>query len=142
MVRHKRWIARIYWAFDERIFKQNSSQHTSGWCDSDQAGVTVHFDGRSERFDHVIFACHSDQALKMLRDASSAEYAVLSKLEYQANDVVLHTDESLLPERQAAWASWNYRLSGADGEENAAPTLTYNMNILQHIDSPQTFVSL
>ena len=105
----------------------------------DQAGVTVHFDGRSERFDHVIFACHSDQALKMLRDASSAEYAVLSKLEYQANDVVLHTDESLLPERQAAWASWNYRLSGADGEENAAPTLTYNMNILQHIEAPQTF---
>ena len=64
---------------------------------------------------------------------------MLSKLEYQANDVVLHTDESLLPERKAAWASWNYRLSGADGEENAAPTLTYNMNILQHIEAPQTF---
>ncbi|WP_114785609.1 NAD(P)/FAD-dependent oxidoreductase [Vibrio tetraodonis] len=105
----------------------------------DQAGVTVHFDGRSERFDHVIFACHSDQALKMLKDASSSEYAVLSKLEYQANDVVLHTDESILPERKAAWASWNYRLSGADEEENAAPTLTYNMNILQHIAAPQTF---
>jgi predicted NAD/FAD-binding protein len=53
--------------------------------------------------------------------------------------VILHHDEELLPKSRAAWASWNYRLSGGQDEQERRPTLTYNMNILQHIDSPKTF---
>ncbi|NOI81690.1 NAD(P)/FAD-dependent oxidoreductase [Vibrio tubiashii] len=105
----------------------------------DQAGVTLHFNGQTERFDQVVFTCHSDQALQLLKDSSATEQSVLSNLAYQANEVILHTDESLLPKRKAAWASWNYWLEGSEGEQSRAPTLTYNMNILQHIDAPKTF---
>ncbi|NOH23573.1 NAD(P)/FAD-dependent oxidoreductase [Vibrio europaeus] len=105
----------------------------------DQAGVTLHFNGQTERFDQAVFACHSDQALQLLKDSSATEQSVLSNLAYQANEVILHTDESLLPKRKAAWASWNYWLEGSEGEQSRAPTLTYNMNILQHIDAPKTF---
>ena len=74
------------------------------------SGVEVVVNGRSERFDEVIFACHSDQALAMLSDASSTEQQLLSALAYQANVVVLHTDTRLLPKPKAAWAAWNYWL--------------------------------
>ncbi|KOO16429.1 FAD-dependent oxidoreductase [Vibrio xuii] len=105
----------------------------------DSAGVIVRANGEVERFDQVIFACHSDQAKKLLHDASTVESNILKGLAYQANEVILHTDEQLLPKRKAAWASWNYWLDGSDSEQSRAPTLTYNMNILQHIQSPCTF---
>lgn len=105
----------------------------------DQAGVTVRVNGQTERFDQVIFACHSDQAKHLLADISSVESEILSDLAYQSNEVVLHTDESLLPKRKAAWASWNYWLDGGEQEQSRPPTLTYNMNILQHIQAPKTF---
>jgi len=105
----------------------------------DQAGVTIQANGQTERFDQVIFACHSDQARKLLTDAGQSEQQILGDLAYQANDVILHTDESLLPKRKAAWASWNYWLEGSEDQQVRAPTLTYNMNILQHIDAPKTF---
>ncbi|CCN70966.1 NAD(P)/FAD-dependent oxidoreductase [Vibrio nigripulchritudo] len=92
-----------------------------------------------EHFDAVVFACHSDQALRLLSDPSEKEQSLLSDMQYQANEVVLHTDTRLLPEKRAAWASWNYLLSGEDGEEQSLPSLTYNMNILQHIESDETF---
>ncbi|MBY7972581.1 NAD(P)/FAD-dependent oxidoreductase [Vibrio fluvialis] len=102
-------------------------------------GVDVETSHGIETFDEVIFACHSDQALAMLDDPSQSETAVLSSMAYQANEVVLHTDSRLLPKRKAAWASWNYWLSGQSGEEIKLPSLTYNMNILQHIESEETF---
>jgi len=105
----------------------------------DSAGVIVRANGEVERFDQVIFACHSDQAKKLLHDASTVESNILQGLAYQANEVTLHTDEQLLPKRKAAWASWNYWLDGSSSEQSRAPTLTYNMNILQHIQSPCTF---
>ncbi|TFH92805.1 NAD(P)/FAD-dependent oxidoreductase [Vibrio ouci] len=105
----------------------------------DSAGVIIRANGKVERFDQVIFACHSDQAKKLLHDASKAESNILKGLAYQANEVILHTDEQLLPKRKAAWASWNYWLDGSSSEQSRAPTLTYNMNILQHIESPYTF---
>jgi predicted NAD/FAD-binding protein len=95
--------------------------------------------GEVERFDHVIFACHSDQALAMLDDATQLEQDILSDLEYQQNEVILHTDASLLPKRKAAWAAWNYWLDGGRDEQQRPPTLTYNMNILQHIEARETF---
>ncbi len=102
-------------------------------------GVEVTSLGKTEWFEQVIFACHSDQALAMLEDPSEAEQQVLSQLGYQANEVILHTDTNLLPKRKAAWASWNYWLRGEKGQDARLPSLTYNMNILQHIKAPETF---
>ncbi|MEH6493760.1 NAD(P)/FAD-dependent oxidoreductase [Halopseudomonas sp.] len=100
------------------------------------ADVAVHSSAGEERFDKVVFACHSDQALAMLDTPSSAEEEILGAIQYASNEVVLHTDTRLLPQRKLAWASWNYRLGGPS-EKPAA--VTYNMNILQGIDAPQTF---
>jgi predicted NAD/FAD-binding protein len=102
----------------------------------DAEGVTIHSAAGSERFDKVVFACHSDQALKMLAQPSAAEQEILGALPYAENDVVLHTDTRLLPKRPLAWASWNYRLGG--GKQQLA-AVTYDMNILQGIDSDTTF---
>lgn len=102
----------------------------------DEQGVSVHSAAGSERFDKVIFACHSDQALKMLAQPSAAEQQILGALPYAENDVVLHTDTRLLPNRKLAWASWNYRLGG--GKQQLA-AVTYDMNILQGIESDTTF---
>ena len=92
--------------------------------------------GDKYQFDAVVFACHSDQALACLGDASAAESEVLGAIPYARNSVVLHTDTRLLPRRRRSWASWNYRLQGA---ENRLPVLTYNMNILQGLDSEETY---
>jgi predicted NAD/FAD-binding protein len=89
-----------------------------------------------ERFDKVVFACHSDQALNMLAAPSAAEREILGALRYADNDVALHTDTRLLPRRRMAWASWNYCLGGPRQQPAA---LTYNMNILQGFSGPQTF---
>ncbi|MFV8783717.1 NAD(P)/FAD-dependent oxidoreductase [Microbulbifer sp. SA54] len=93
-------------------------------------------DGTAERFDAVVFACHSDQALSSLGDASEDERAILGAIPYAKNSVVLHTDKGLLPKRRRSWASWNYRLQTA---EDQLPVLTYNMNILQGLDSSKTY---
>lgn len=91
-------------------------------------------------FDHVIFACHSDQALALLADSSADEQQLLSAMAYQDNEVVLHTDDSILPDAKAAWAAWNYHLPLTNGDsQQQLPALTYNMNILQGIDAPETF---
>ena len=101
-------------------------------------GVTLSFaDQDDAQFDQVIFACHSDQALQLLSDPSPEESSVLGAIAYQSNDVVLHTDTRLLPKRQSTWSSWNYLLE--PGEQTHA-VLSYNMNILQGIESPHTFV--
>lgn len=115
---------------------------------------TIH--GHSEYFDQVIIAAHSDQALAMLTDASPEETEILSAIPYQRNEVVLHTDISLLPEKRSTWSSWNYRITKENSDininskannENATektvddrpPVLTYDMNILQSIESDTTF---
>ncbi|WP_025856561.1 NAD(P)/FAD-dependent oxidoreductase [Pseudomonas sp. CHM02] len=102
----------------------------------DAQGVVVHSAAGAEAFDKVVFACHSDQALALLGDPSQAEQDILGALPYADNDVVLHTDTRLLPDRKLAWASWNYRLT-ANQQTQAA--VTYDMNILQGIDSATTF---
>lgn len=102
----------------------------------DGDGVIVHSAAGSERFDKVVFACHSDQALALLAAPTPTEQAILGALPYADNDVVLHTDTRLLPKRPLAWASWNYRLGGPVDQPAA---VTYNMNILQGIQSDTTF---
>jgi predicted NAD/FAD-binding protein len=89
-----------------------------------------------ERFDQVVLATHSDQALRLLSDPSGAERRVLGAIPYQRNETVLHTDTSLLPRRRLAWAAWNYHLSERTGRRAA---VTYNMNMLQSLQAPETF---
>lgn len=99
-------------------------------------GVVIQSPEGEETFDEVILACHSDQALRLLQDASVQEQTILGAMPYQANEVWLHTDVNCLPTRRKAWASWNYQL---DTDEQARPLVSYNMNILQGLDSPSPF---
>jgi predicted NAD/FAD-binding protein len=105
----------------------------------DAHGVTVHSRHGEERFDHLVLACHSDQALALLADASSAETDVLSRLRYQPNRAVLHTDASFLPQRQQAWAAWNYRV-GRAGESDTPVMVSYLLNTLQQLPFRQPVI--
>ena len=98
--------------------------------------VTVRFkNGQQRTFDEVVVATHSDEALAMLGDPTEDEKSVLGALPYRDSEVILHTDTRLLPKLQRAWSSWNYRLKPGNGRA----TVTYNMNILQGLDAPETF---
>lgn len=100
------------------------------------SGVSLKSESGTRLYDQVVFACHSDQALALLTDPSIVEEKILGAITYRDNDVALHTDTRLLPRKKRTWASWNYCLSD---DLNSLPILTYNMNILQGIDSPETF---
>ncbi|MCB0391556.1 MAG: FAD-dependent oxidoreductase [Bdellovibrionales bacterium] len=91
-------------------------------------------------FDEVILACHSDQALKIISDATEDEKYILSSLPYQKNKVTLHTDISRLPKNKRNWASWNYMIQQSEIDKNKLSSVSYNMNILQGIKSKHTFV--
>ena len=107
----------------------------------DADGAHVHTDTGSERFDHVVLACHSDQALALLgAGASAAERTVLGAIPYQANVAVLHTDTSVLPERRAAWAAWNYERAADADLEQARVCLHYWLNALQPLPVEQPVV--
>jgi predicted NAD/FAD-binding protein len=94
-------------------------------------------DGRQEIYDQVIFACHSNQALQLLSDPSEQEKQILAAIPYRDNEVILHTDTRLLPNIKKAWSSWNYHLHQ---DNDKPPVLSYNMNILQGINAPDTFI--
>jgi predicted NAD/FAD-binding protein len=102
---------------------------------SDYVEVTQ-LKGEVERFDQVIIAAHSDQALAMLSDPSDAEREILEAIPYQDNLAILHTDPRLLPKRRAAWASWNYHIPRQDLGRVA---VTYYMNMLQSLAPPIDF---
>lgn len=93
-------------------------------------------DGQVEHFDEVVFACHSDQALQLLGDASAEEQAILGAIPYLNNEVVLHTDARLLPQNKKTWAAWNYLLSK---DQHNAAVLSYDMNILQSLPGDTTY---
>jgi len=88
----------------------------------------------AETYDHVVIAAHSDQALSLLEDPTDAERNILGAIPYQENLAVLHSDESLLPDKRAAWASWNYHIPK---EDLGRVAVTYDMNILQRIGAPR-----
>jgi predicted NAD/FAD-binding protein len=98
--------------------------------------------GERYRFDQVVLACHADQSLAMLEDASDEERALLGAFRYQPNRAVLHRDPALMPRRRGVWASWNY-LAPARQSGEARVSVTYWMNRLQNLDCPEdVFVSL
>jgi predicted NAD/FAD-binding protein len=105
--------------------------------DRDADAVTVKTSHGESRFDQVVLACHSDQSLKLLADASVLEHAILSAMPYQENETVLHTDARLLPKRRKAWAAWNAYVPAEPGAEC---TMSYCMNLLQSLRSPEPFV--
>jgi len=96
-------------------------------------------DSEVEFFDRVFMACHSDQALRLLADPTDAERETLGAIQYQQNEAVLHTDESLMPRRRRAWAAWNYHIPKSPTDTDGKVALTYNMNILQGLDAPMQF---
>ena len=95
------------------------------------AGVRLSLDGGQELFDKVIIATHSNQALAMLATPTRLERSTLGAIRTQPNRAVLHTDVSVLPKRQAAWAAWNYERAPASVKENARVCLHYLINRLQ-----------
>lgn len=97
----------------------------------DAQGVTLFTDHGPERFDEVVLATHSDQALALLRHPSEAEARTLSAIRYQPNRAVLHTDASVLPASQRAWAAWNYERAPAADQEHSRVCLHYLLNKLQ-----------
>ena len=96
-----------------------------------KGSVRIHTDAGAELFDKVIIATHSDQALSMLAAPTAQEIETLGAIRYQSNKAVLHTDASVLPKRQAAWAAWNYERAATPGEEGARVCLHYLLNRLQ-----------
>jgi len=104
----------------------------------DDSWIEVNHATGKETFDQLVFACHSDQALDLLKNASIEEKAILGELLYQQNDVILHSDASLMPTKSLSWASWNF-LAG-EQEHNDPTLVTYCMNILQGTASDQPFL--
>ncbi|TGG95538.1 FAD-dependent oxidoreductase [Natronospirillum operosum] len=130
------YVAPITRTFADRI-RLNTPVRSIERPDGDAGEVRITTDSGTEGFDQVILACHSDQALALLKDPTAEEREILGAIPYTDNDVVLHTDASLLPRRQKAWAAWNYHIAEA-GRTPVA--VTYNMNILQNFDAaPETF---
>jgi predicted NAD/FAD-binding protein len=96
-------------------------------------GARVHdSNGNDTAFDHVVFACHTDEGLALMADASEAERKALGAIRYQENRAILHKDPRFMPKRRRCWAAWNYH-AASEGKEPAV-TLTYWMNRLQSID--------
>lgn len=160
------YVNEILRRFSGRVFKSTPIDRVRRLAD--RAEVTPH-GGLAQNFDHVVFACHADQALKILADPSTSERDLLTAFPYERNHAVLHTDASILPRRRRAWASWNYRMpsaltaqtlnapnlggkiigvrrwAGWDSRETnpnptgAGATVTYCMNLLQDIRSRHVF---
>jgi predicted NAD/FAD-binding protein len=107
------------------------------------SGVSLIFaDGARAPYDEVVFACHSDQALRLLADPSPSERQLLGAIPYQANRVLLHRDPGLMPRERRVWSSWNY-LSGSAEQTSQAVSVTYWMNRLQRLSTRNDyFVSL
>lgn len=104
------------------------------------AGVTIRTDHGDERFDKVVLATHSDQSLALLADASPEERDTLGAIRYHPNRAVLHTDVSVLPRRQRAWAAWNYESAGGHGAGEDTVCLHYLLNRLQPLPWKQPVV--
>ena len=127
----KAYVDKLTASFKEKIQTNTSIEQVTRTHD----GVIIKAKNKqAQHFDWVFFACHSDQALAMLQDASDDEREILAAIPYQLNQIVLHSDAKLMPKKKLAWAAWNYHIS-AHPLNLAA--VTYNMNILQSISSAE-----
>ena len=127
----QRYVEKLVRPFRERIRLRSPVEAII----RDSHGVEVRSHDRAgtshtARFDGVVLACHSDQALALLADPSPLERDILGAIRYQANEAILHTDRSLLPRRRRAWAAWNYHLLPTPADR---VLVTYHMNTLQRL---------
>ncbi|MEY4470882.1 MAG: hypothetical protein RIT20_1223 [Pseudomonadota bacterium] len=106
----------------------------------DAMGVRIVTDGHAERFDQVVIATHTDQALRLLREPSAEERSLLGAIRYQDNHAVLHTDARVLPSNSKTWAAWNYERAANSERESARVCLHYLLNRLQRIPFQQSVV--
>ena len=133
----RRYAEQLVAPFLDRIHLKSPVESISRYPDFVE--VRARFTGqdcRALRFDHVIIAAHSNQALAMLADPSPSEKDILGAIRYQENEAVLHTDASLLPRRKLAWAAWNYHLLPTQPDR---AVVTYHMNRLQRLSASHEF---
>ncbi|MEW1613263.1 MULTISPECIES: FAD-dependent oxidoreductase [unclassified Streptomyces] len=130
-------------AYVERVVKQLTAVHTA----TPVRAVTRHADGvelttedgTTTPYDAVVIATHPDQALRLLADPTDAERATLGAFTYSRNPTLLHTDTTLLPRSRGARASWNYLMPSCAADADRV-TVSYDMNRLQRLDAPESFV--
>ena len=140
----REYIRKMMPDLESKISIKGGAQAVKRDIQSDKGAVEVISEGKSFYFDQVIFACHADEALKLIDKPSNTEKSVLSCFKYQENITYLHTDESLMPKRKNAWCSWNYLAesgngAGGNSEENKV-TATYWMNNLQNIEADKNYL--
>ena len=131
----KRYVEKMIKGFEDKIRLSSPVKNVNREGDN----ITIRFgtDGQdSENFDSIIFSTHSNQSLAMLDSPTIEEKDILGAIKYQENEALLHFDESILPKRKNAWSSWNYLL---DKDQDKPVALTYNMNMLQSLESDKTF---
>ncbi|HEX6115692.1 MAG TPA: FAD-dependent oxidoreductase [Solirubrobacterales bacterium] len=129
----RRYVEALIEPFADRVHTRTPARSIR----RDGGSVSIELDDGSERFDEVVIATHSDQALALLADPSDAEREVLGAIPYKRNEAVLHTDTGLMPRRRAAWASWNFHLTE---RPTGTTTVTYDMNRLQSLISERRFL--
>ena len=122
---------RAHWSVQERIGTAVTSISRT------PVGISVSSRAGGELFDEVVLACHADQALSLLADATAQEQEILGAIGYRDNEAILHTDIRVLPERRSAWAAWNAHVPARD---DAPCSVSYWMNALQSLDAPEQFI--
>jgi len=125
----QRYVARLTAPFAERLRLGVAVREVR----RAPAGVRVAWDGGHELFDEVVLACHADQALELLADATPHERRVLAAFPYAANDALLHTDVNVLPRARRAWASWNH---SRETDRERPVSVTYDLSRLQGLATP------
>lgn len=129
----QKYVEKLIYPFKDKI-KLNSNIQTIKRFDN---FVSIKCNNKEEKYDYLFLACHSDEALSLLSNASIMEKDILNAIPYEQNNVILHTDDRLLPKKKLTWAAWNYNI---DNDTKAPVRLTYNMNILQNLNTNLTIL--
>ncbi len=129
----KQYVSELIKPFRNKIFTNTTILKVKRTADY----IEVIPQGRhAEHFDHIFFACHSDQALNLTENSSIEEKNILGDIQYQENIAVLHTDNMSMPKRKNAWSSWNYLVPE---KETGCANVTYYMNRLQNLDCEKDY---
>jgi len=132
----REYVKRLSNSFKDKIKLSNGVVKVS----RDDAGVMItSSDGNTEKFDQVVFACHADEAMKMLEDPTEQEQKIIGAFSYQDNKIVVHSDLNFMPSDKSCWASWVY-LSKNKSDQSSAVALSYWMNNLQNFKTPKPVI--
>lgn len=132
----KEYVKRITTPYQENIKLNCAVKSVSR---NNEKVTITDIENNNHTFDQVVFACHSDQAIKMLSDPSDEEKNIIGAIKYQPNDMVLHSDTSFMPKAKKAWSSWVYQSEGkTDNSGNVS--LSYWMNNLQPLSTNKPII--